>query len=145
LGVKSSADLSLGVVSGSSIGELGADLVRLGRAEAGVEGEGLCPVIAGLAGPGQRVIGAGEAVVRAGLLVLVADIAGYLARGSVVGAGAAGLVGREMRLAEAVQCVGFTGPVADLLVQGQGLLDAVAGLPGRRWTSPILVSASAWS
>src|ERR1700730_917149 len=73
-------------------------------------------------------MGAGEAGVGAGLLVRVADVGGYLARGSMVGAGAAGLAGREMRLAEAVQCVGLTGPVADLLVQGQGLLEAVAGL-----------------
>src|ERR1039458_5324415 len=40
------------------------------------------------------------------------------------------LAGHEKCLAEAVECVGLTGPVADLLVQGQGLLEAVAGLPG---------------
>lgn len=78
----------------------------------------------------------GEAVVRAGLLVLVADAAGYVARGSVVGAGAAGLAGGEKRLAEAVQRVGFTGPVADLLVQGQALLNVITGLLGAALPQP---------
>jgi len=106
----------------------GADLVRLGRAEVGVDGESLFPVVAGLAGAVQGVVGMDEAVVCAGLLVRVADVAGYLARGGVVGAGAAGLAGREKCFTEAVQCVGFTGPVADLLVQGQGLLEMISGL-----------------
>jgi hypothetical protein len=79
---------------------------------------------------------AGEAVVRAGLLVLVADIAGYIARRRVAGAGAAGLAGQEKCLAEAVECVGLPGPVADLLVQGQALLEAVAGLPGAAFCPP---------
>lgn len=106
---------------GSCTGKPGTHLSRLGRAEVAVEGEGLCPVIAGLAGPGQCVMGICEAVVRASLLVLVADIAGYIAGGGVMGACAAGLADREKRLAEAVERVGFSGPVADLLIQGQAL------------------------
>ena len=61
--------------------DLGADLVGFAGVEPGVEAEGLLPVVAGLAGVAFGVVYAGEAVVSAGLLVLVANLAGEDERG----------------------------------------------------------------
>src|SRR5215831_17634402 len=71
-------------------GEPGADVAGLGGAEFGVEGESLPPVMAGPAGVTGGVIGAREAVVGAGLLVWVADLAGHGEGVVVVGAGLPG-------------------------------------------------------
>jgi hypothetical protein len=57
-------------------GELLADLGSLRDAEPGVDGKCLPPLVAGFAGVAGCVIGTGEAVVRAGLLVPVAYLAG---------------------------------------------------------------------
>ena len=83
------------------------------------------PVVMGRTGVTGGVVGAGEAVVGAGLLVLLADLAGQAERGGVLGAGIAGEAGGEEHFAQAVECLGFTGPFADLTEQGQGLLVAV--------------------
>ena len=69
-------------------GELSVDLSSLGGSEAGVEAEGVPPVVAGLAGPASG----------------------------------------ERRLAEAVERLSLTGPVARLAVQGQGQPLMVGGL-----------------
>jgi hypothetical protein len=74
-------------------GELGADLAGFGCAESGIEGQGLLPVIVSPAGLAQGVMRPGETVVRAGLLVLVTDLAGQRERGGILGAGLAGLAG----------------------------------------------------
>lgn len=71
-------------------GELSADLSSLGGSEASVEAEGSLPVVAGLAGVAFGVVYAGEAVVSAGLLVLVANLAGQTKRGGELSAGVAG-------------------------------------------------------
>ena len=62
-------------------GELGADLAGFRGAELGVEGKGLLPVVACLARVAAGVTRPGKAVVGAGLLVLVADVAGGGMRG----------------------------------------------------------------
>ena len=48
---------------------MGVDVVGFGDAEVDVEGEGLAPVVAGLIEIAGDVVGVGEAVVGAGLLV----------------------------------------------------------------------------
>jgi hypothetical protein len=109
-------------------GEPGADVVGLGVAEFGVEGEGLLPVVAGLAGVAGGVEGVSEAVVGAGLLEFVADLAGHAERDGVLGAGIFGLADDEEGIAEAVERLGFTGSFAELAEQRQGLLMVADGL-----------------
>jgi hypothetical protein len=53
-----------------------ADLVGLGRAELGVEREGLLPVVAGLLVVSGAVVALGEVAVHARLLVGVAGLSG---------------------------------------------------------------------
>jgi hypothetical protein len=81
------------VVSAPCRGELGTDLIGLGGAELGVEGEGLLPVVAGPAQVTGSVTGVAEAIVGAGLLVLVADLAGDGEGVVVLGAGLPGQAG----------------------------------------------------
>jgi len=50
--------------------------------------------------------------VGAGLLICVVDLTGQAERGGVPGAGRAGLAGGERHFTEAVEHIGFTGPVA---------------------------------
>lgn len=99
-------------------GELGADLVSLGGAEIGVDGEGLLPVAAGLAVVTGGVVSTGVAVVGAGLLVLVADLDGQSERGGVLDAGRVGLAGSEEHFTKAVERFGFSGLVTCLTGQG---------------------------
>jgi hypothetical protein len=66
--------LRLAVVLVLCSGEVGADLVGFGGSEVGVEGEGLLPVVSSLAGCVGRLVGSGEAVVGASLLVFPADL-----------------------------------------------------------------------
>src|SRR6202034_2773445 len=73
------------VVIGS--GKVGADLIGLGCPEAGVDGKRFVPVAASQAGVAGCVAGAGEAVVRACLLVLLAALACHAERGRVLSAG----------------------------------------------------------
>ena len=65
--------------------EFGPDLIGLGEAEVGGEGEGMLPVAAGPAGLIDGVVGAGETVMGAGQLIL----------------GLAGLAGAQKDFAEA--------------------------------------------
>ena len=62
---------------------------------------------ASLAGVAGRIAGTAEAVVGAGLLVLVADLPGQAERGGVLGTGEAGLAGCEEDFAQAVERLGF--------------------------------------
>ena len=57
---------------------MGMDVVGVGDAEGGVEGEGVLPVVAGLVELAGGVVCVGEAVVGAGLLVAVAELGGCL-------------------------------------------------------------------
>src|ERR1039457_7010991 len=125
---ESQGDSRLGVAVFACRGELGADLFCFGSPEAGVKGEGLLPVVARQAGVPDSTVGAGEAVMSTSLLGLVADLAGQVERGGVLGAGRAGPLGGEEDFAESVERLGLTGPVADLPVQGQGLLMVAGGL-----------------
>jgi hypothetical protein len=79
-------------------------------------------VTAGLAEVAGGVAGVAEAVVGAGLLVLVADVASQAERGGVLRAGVTGLAGGEQDLTEAVERLGFTGSVTRFPVQGEGRL-----------------------
>jgi hypothetical protein len=103
-----------GVAVGLCRGQLGADLIGFGGAEAGVEGEGLLPVTAGLADLAGSLVGSGEAVMGAALLVFPADLGGQAERGSVLDAGLPRLTGAEEHVAEAIERVGFIVPIAGL-------------------------------
>ena len=89
-----------------------------------------CRVQAGQASAIGRVITVGKAVVGAGLLILFADLAGQRKRGGVPRTGGAWPAGSEQGLTEAVECLGFAGPLADLAAQGEGPLGIVTGLLG---------------
>jgi hypothetical protein len=86
----------------------------LGGAELGIKGEGLLPVAACPAEVAGGIVGVAEAVVGAGPLVLVTDLAAQAERRGVLGASTARIPGDEQDLTEAVERVGFTGLVADL-------------------------------
>jgi hypothetical protein len=75
-----------GVVVVVQVGEVVADLVGLGDAEGGVEGEGALPVVAGVVWVSVGVVGVGEAVVCAGLFIWVAGLSGQGQGGAVVSA-----------------------------------------------------------
>jgi hypothetical protein len=109
---------------------LGAEVVGLGEAEFGVTGQGLAPVMLGLAGVSGGLVAAGEAAKGAGFLVLVARLAGHSEGGGVLGAGLTGLVGREQGCTEAVAGPGLLVLVADLAGQGGGGGVLHAGRPG---------------
>ncbi len=65
--------------------EMGTHVISLRVAEIAVEHEGLLPVAAGLTGVTSGMVGAAEAVVRAGLLILITDLAGQAERRGVPG------------------------------------------------------------
>lgn len=83
---------------------------------------------------------------RSGLLGAVTDLLGDSEGGAVV-VGGNGVVARRFRdLAEAVESGCFTAAVADLAVEGQGLLVVGASLvvpPSRRWAVPSPSNTSA--
>src|SRR5215469_7332445 len=107
-----------GMVSATRGGELGADLPGLGGAEFGVEAERVLPVVACLAQVAGGVMGASEAIVGAGLLGLVADLASQTERRDVLGTGIFGLANGEEHLSQAIKRLGFTGLATDLAGQG---------------------------
>jgi len=99
--------------------EPGLDVICLGRAELGVQSEGLLPVVPGLSrvGPGRG--GAGEAVVGAGLQMHVAGLAGQGERGGVMGASLPVIAGGQRDFTEKVERIGLGGTRAGLAGQGQ--------------------------
>src|SRR2546429_10030546 len=97
-------------------GEVGADLVGLGCAEVGVEGQGLLVVVARAGEIVEAAVGAAEAGVGTGLLVAVADVGGDGEGGGVVGVGGGvagggggGLAGGGERQGVGVPVGGFAG------------------------------------
>lgn len=100
--------------------ELRANLISLGGAEAGVEAEGFLPVAAGPIWVVGDMVGAGQAVVCAGLLVPVAELAGQAEGGGVLDAGVFGLASGDEDFTEPVERVGLNRPVAVLAGHGQG-------------------------
>ncbi len=110
--------MSLSVTSRETVsqrvegGEVGADVIGVGDVEVGEQGAGLVPVVAGLVVNAGGVVGVAEAVVGAGLFVAVADLGGQGERGGVLGECLAGLSVVAVALAEAVEDLGFPGPVA---------------------------------
>ena len=92
-------------------GQPGADLISLGDAESRrscrVPAATERPAWAGIAG---RIVGAGEPVVGAGLLVPVAYLAGQVQRSCVLGAGVARQPDGKQQIAQAVVCLGLGGP-----------------------------------
>jgi hypothetical protein len=109
-------------------GHLGADLFGFGSAEFGEQGEGLLPVTTGLAEVAVGVARLAEAVVGAGLLVLVAGLGSEVQRGGVLGAGVVGLASGNQHLAEAVERVSLAGLVADLPEQSPRFPQVPGGL-----------------
>ena len=95
-----------------------ANLVSFRDAEVGVQGEGLLPVRAGLAGVKHGLVAAGEAVMGTGVLVFRADLAGQAERGGVLYAGLAGLPGGQEDFSEAVERISLLLPPADLACHG---------------------------
>src|SRR5450432_4611362 len=93
--------LRAGVVIGG--GEVGADLIGLGGAEADVEGKGFLPVAAGLVRIAVRVVGVSEAVVGARLLVFLASLDRHAERGGVLSASIRTPAGGEEHFTEAVE------------------------------------------
>ena len=57
-------------------GEVSVDVVGVGDAEVGVEGQGVVPVMASLVEIAGDLVGVGEAVVSAGMLVPLANLGG---------------------------------------------------------------------
>ena len=89
-------------------------LAVLRDAKVGVKIQGAAPVIAGQAGVAGDVVGGSEAVVRAGALVPVADLAGQAQGGGVLDASLLSLPGSQHDLADTVERLGLTCPVTDL-------------------------------
>lgn len=85
-------------------------------------------VVAGLACVAAGLVGAGEAGVGAGLLVLLADLGCHVERGGMLGAGIGGAPGSQEHLTQAVECGGLNGHVAGLQAEGQGLVQVAGGL-----------------
>jgi hypothetical protein len=54
--------------------DLGADTLGVGQAELGIEGQGVSPVLASLIEIAGRMVGEGDPVVGAGLLIPVSDL-----------------------------------------------------------------------
>ena len=103
-------------------------------------------MIGSLAKGAVGVAGLAEAMVRAGLLVVVTCLGGQAERGGVLEAGMDRLADGEQHLAEAVQRVGFTGRVPRSRYRASASCRcpaASSGWPCRRYTSPILASVSA--
>src|ERR1035438_1327377 len=115
-----------GVVVGG--GEVGADLIGLGGAEADVESKGFLPVAAGLAGVAGRVAGLSEAVVGARLLVFLAALGCHAERGGVLSMSIRRPAGGEEHFTEAVERTYFTRLIADLTGHSQGLPLVIGGL-----------------
>ena len=109
-------------------GELSAHLIGLGRAELSEEHKGLLPVTVSPTGLTGRLVTASEAVVSAGLLVLVADLGGQAERECVLSANVDGLARSEKAFTKAVEGLGLSVLVADLTKQRQGLPVAADGL-----------------
>ena len=107
--------------------ELGADPIGLGGAQLGVQGEGFPPVLTGLLRSAVGLMGGGQALTRAGLLVVVLGLVGHLERGGVLSPGGGGAAGGEQHLAEAVQREGPGGQVAGLRADAERLAEQVAG------------------
>src|SRR5947209_9213558 len=95
-------------------GEVDADLVGVGHAEVGEEGDGVLVVLAGAGGVAEGVVGVAEAGVGAGLLIVVADVDGDGEGGGVVGDGVGGAPGSVGGFAEAVERAGFVVSLASL-------------------------------
>ena len=85
-------------------------------------------MVAGLAEVGESAAGAAEAVVRTGLLVTVAGLAGRIEGGGVLAAGFGGTPGGEECLTQAVERVRLDLPVTELAAHVEGPLKAVDGL-----------------
>ena len=75
------------------------------------------------------MVGVGETVVGAGLLVAVADLGGQGERGGMLDPCLAQLSVGAVGLAKAVECLHFTGLVAGLAEKADGPLMVVGGLP----------------
>ena len=71
---------------------------------------------------------AGEAVVRAGLLVFLAYLGCRVERGGMLTARIGVAPGRQQHLTQAVEHGGLSGQVAGLPAQGQRLLQVAGGL-----------------
>lgn len=79
------------------------DLVGLWDTEAGICGEGVIPMAAGLVEVARRVVGMGEAVVNASPFESVIGPGGQGERGRVLNAGLVGMSAGLQRLAEIVE------------------------------------------
>jgi len=110
--------------------EVVPDLVGLGQAEVGVEGQGVLVVLAGAGGVVEGVVRMTEAGVGAGLLVAIIGIGGDGQRGGVMGEGGGVLGGGAGGFAQAVERPGLAGPVAGLADDGQGLLVVLGAQSG---------------
>src|SRR6185437_1751435 len=102
--------------------------MSLRGAEFCVSGEGLPPVVTRLDEVARGVVVAGEAVMGAGLLVLVVDLIGQAERRGLLDLGVAGSPGGEVDFSQAVECLGLTGPVAGFAAYRHCLLEVFAGL-----------------
>ncbi len=97
---------------------MSVDVVGFGDAEVGVEGQGVMPVMASLVDIAGDLVGVGEAVVCAGMLVWLTDLAGQGQGRSLVGEGLVEIADELVGVGEAVVCAGLLVPVADLGGQG---------------------------
>jgi hypothetical protein len=96
-------------------------MIGFGGAEFCIEIEGLLPVVAGLARVADRVMTASDAIMGAGLLVPVADLAGHCKGVVVLGAGRPVQARARQGFPETVERCGFGGSVADFTEEGKGL------------------------
>lgn len=107
--------------------ELGADLVGRWVTEAGVAGEGLLPVAAGLADIPEGLVDTAKAMVGAGLLICVFGLAGQVGRGGELLTGQVELGIAEQRLSETVERPGLAMQLAQLAEDRQRLPLVVGG------------------
>lgn len=98
-------------------------------------------MLAGLAGIAGGVASFGQAPLGAGLLVAVAGAAGQGERSGVPVVCLAGLAGGQQGFPRPVERLGFPAGVADVLVQGQGLLTVTGGLTVKALTVAGLAEA----
>jgi hypothetical protein len=121
-------------------GDLIADARRFGDPKLGVKVERTEPVMARQGNVARCLQGAAEAIVRASLLVGIADLAGQGQGGGVLGTSLVRPPGRQHDRADAVERLGLANLVTTLADQGQGSLVAGDGLLTWARRTPQLLS-----
>jgi hypothetical protein len=99
-----------------------------GGAEIHIAGKSLLPVVSCMGKDAAGLVGAGQAVVRAGLLVCLPCLGRHAQCGGMLGTCVGGASGGQEHFAEAVERSGLAGQITGVTAQVQGVPQAVGGL-----------------